>query len=192
MCVCIHAHGGRSQATMQPSFIPSLWQHASVHTPSALRARARLRHERRVVEQLDLWWATAVKSMQASGREDVSAMNEEEYVKISTKIYRTMILPYDENEAVANARREWEDDTKSSVELPCESFKDAIFELGMPRPTLLLRWVTSSCIHPVACCLLFLRPFFNSLTLNIRATPCSCWQPTYGLRVSTLSSTRSS
>jgi hypothetical protein len=115
---------------IRPSSAATLWQHASVHTPAAIRARARLRHERRVVEQLDLWWATAVKSMQASGRDNVSAMNEDEYVRISTKIYRTMILPYDEQEAVANAKREWQDDTKGSAELPCESFKDAIFELG--------------------------------------------------------------
>lgn len=80
-----------------------------------------------------------MKSMQASGREDVSAMTEEEYVKISTKIYRAMILPYDEAEAVANAKREWLDDTKGLEELPCEKFKDAIFELGAP---------SISCIWP--------------------------------------------
>ena len=113
----------------RPSSAGSMWHHASLHTPAALRARAALRHNRRVEEVLDLWWSTAVRSMLASGKE-AHAMCEDEYVKISTKIYRAMIVPYDEAEATQNAHHEWQLDTKGETELPCESFKDAIFELA--------------------------------------------------------------
>ena len=107
-------------------------------TRRALRARAALRHDRRVLEALDLWWTTAANSMRLAGRtgdgEDAFAVCEEEYVQVSMKIYKAMIQPYDEVEAEANARKEWNDDTRgrglTSERLPNESFKDAIFELA--------------------------------------------------------------
>ena len=132
-------HKRRPPAEERPASAASLWSHASLHTPAALRARAALRHHRRVLEQLDLWWSTAVRSMEACGRgtgsENALAMCEEEYVKVSKKIYRAMIEPYDDAEATANALREWADDAKPGADgdarsLPAESFKDAIFELA--------------------------------------------------------------
>ena len=91
-----------------------------------------------MLEALDLWWTTAANSMRLAGRtgegEDAFAVCEEEYVQVSMKIYKAMIQPYDEVEAEANARKEWNDDTRgrglTSERLPNESFKDAIFELA--------------------------------------------------------------
>lgn len=82
---------------------------------------------------LNLWWTTAVRSMHFSGRDAAECeltMSEEEYVKVSMKIYRAMIEPWDEVEAEANARQEWADDTRGLDVLPAEFFKDAIFELA--------------------------------------------------------------
>jgi len=133
----------REKSRERPASAASLWHHASLHTPAALRARAALRHHRKVLDALDLWWATAVNSMRAAGRKEgavnnvraeegavVLAICEEEYIQVSKKIYKAMIQPYDEAEAEANARCEWRDDTRGASALPCEGFKDALFELA--------------------------------------------------------------
>lgn len=109
----------------------ALWEHAALHTPAALRKRAALRSAPRVLAALDLWWTTAQSSMRRSGRTDDGAISETEYVMISCRIYRAIIKPYDQEEAVANAKREWLDDVRHGElsALPEEAFKDAMFEL---------------------------------------------------------------
>ena len=72
----------RSRTTIVNNNAGAMWALAALHTPAALRERKMLRHNRKVLAELDLWWVTAQRSMVNAGREQSTQMVEEEYVKV--------------------------------------------------------------------------------------------------------------
>ena len=103
---------------------------ASFDTKDARRRREQLRHAPRVLEALEVWWATATHSGLALTVASGDALSKTQYQVMSTKMYRAMVAEYVAEDARAVADEEWENDAAGGVALDREAFMDSIFEVA--------------------------------------------------------------
>ena len=108
------------------------WQQGDLafYSKDSLKKRYELRHNEEVVEQLQLWWDTALRSMQSGNDSDAHELVCERYVEFSIRIYKAMIENFDLAEAEQSARDDWEDDSRGEPTLGRERFMDSMFELA--------------------------------------------------------------
>ena len=111
------------------------WQQGDLelYSKENLRKRYRLRLHPDILDELQLYWVTLVRS--AFFVRTLPATNEtvllrQDYVRFARKIYKAMIEVYDEVEATASANEDWDRDCKGEPHLKRERFGDAMFEMA--------------------------------------------------------------
>ena len=123
--------------TLQLPEFAQLVRDLKINSPESVQRRMDLRTHPLVVEALDAWWQTAESSMEeqykaapAGVKPRVGELQQEQYVIIMRKISKALLEKYDEEEADATAREDWESDRRGHDFLDAELFKDGIFELA--------------------------------------------------------------
>ena len=108
------------------------WQQGDLafYSKDSLKKRYELRHHDDVMEQLQLWWYTALRSMQSGDVADAHELVRERYVEVSIRIYKAMIEDFDLREAEKSAADDWEHDSRGATTLGRERFMDSMFELA--------------------------------------------------------------
>ena len=98
-----------------------------------LAARVALRQHPDVLDALRVWWTTARRSVEQRGRAEMSEkseMSREQYVLCSMKMYKALIMEWDEDDARESAVDDWQRDCHGRPTLSETDFFDAIFELA--------------------------------------------------------------
>ena len=115
---------------------------ATLHTKKALAQRHALRHHPAVMEALDAFWWTAVRSLQVGLRAPLDgsfdAMTREGHSAMLMNVYRSLMDDWDQEDAEASVAEDWENDRRGGVDLPRINFMDALFELVDVR-----RWASN-------------------------------------------------
>ena len=109
------------------------WQQGDLelYSEDNLQKRLELRHNKQVVDELQVWWCTAQRSMQSGGDSTASELDREHYMVMCVRIYKAMMEDFDLAEAEKNAADDWENDCAPGEQgLGRERFMDAIFELA--------------------------------------------------------------
>ena len=169
-------------ATLDINEFAQLVADLNVNTPESMQARLSLRADPRVLEQLEVWWATAVHSMGQEQYERqqmadtiapapaaAAELNHDEYCLVMRKIFRTMIPTdeYDAAEAEATAEEDWEHDRRGHDTLSGDLFQDGMFELAD-------LWVETIDGADYA---RFLRTLFGQITERSAGGGCTFWKP---------------
>ena len=97
-------------------------------TAEAWDARRRLRHDPEVETKLELWWATALGSVQSDGSDLVRSLNKDDYVRLSRLMHKAMIEVWDAEDAQMCAEEDWLTDAAGRPSIDKDKFLDCIFE----------------------------------------------------------------
>ena len=90
--------------------------------------RHALRDHPLVLDALGLWWETMARHLGA--HPDECEVPEREYVRFSLRLYKAMINDWDEAEAAASARDDWEHDAQGRAAMGRTTFEGGLFELA--------------------------------------------------------------
>ncbi len=92
-----------------------------INSPESVQARLGLRTHPVVLEALESWWDTALRSMASEQREASKLgssgvapreLNRSQYMLIMRKIFKAMMNEWDEGDAMATAEEDWEHDRR--------------------------------------------------------------------------------
>lgn len=121
-------------ATLDLEEFEQLVNDMRLNSVEAMQSRMALRAHPHVLAALDAWWGAAWRSLKAErpadSEESELALMHDAYVQIMCKIFKAMVEPWDEEDALATAESEWENDRRGLDHLDAELFKDSIFELA--------------------------------------------------------------
>lgn len=110
------------------------WQQGdeSLNTEAILAVRARIRRHQKVVNELQLWWVAAQRSMrQSHGKAyEASKLSRDEYIRISRLLSKVLLESYDADEAQQCAEEDFEADAGGGDTISREQFMDGIYELA--------------------------------------------------------------
>ena len=103
---------------------------ASLNTEEALRARNALRRHPLVMDVLQTWWSTTLRSLQSGGDTHLAQLSRVHYVNLHVKISKVMVSEFDESEALHAAMEDWECDCHGQPTLGRGEFLDSLFQLA--------------------------------------------------------------
>ena len=104
---------------------------ASLATADKFRQRQALRYDRRVLEELQLFWRTAQRDLREHGDAAADSLDRTGYVAMMRRVCIVMLGPEEEFE---NAILEdWHRDARGMDTIPRERFCDAFFEVPRHR-----------------------------------------------------------
>jgi hypothetical protein len=110
----------------------AFWQQgdAALHQRACWRARIALRRDKMIVGELEHWWTmiSASYSVPEFGVEASLTFNE--YAELQVRLYKALIIPFDESDARSGAREDWRGDASNSGTLERLRVMDSIFELA--------------------------------------------------------------
>ena len=101
---------------------------AAMDEATAVAKRRALRDHPLVLDALGLWWETMARHLGA--HPDECEVPEREYVRFSLRLYKAMIAEWDEAEAAASARDDWEHDAHGGATMGRTTFEGGLFELA--------------------------------------------------------------
>jgi hypothetical protein len=106
----------------------------TLNTEGAFQKRLALRTAPLVLDVLQAWWVTALRSLRSGAyggpASSKTAISKDQYVVMSHNMYHAMVEEWDEDDADAVAEAEWQRDSQGASELSREAFLDAIFEVA--------------------------------------------------------------
>lgn len=152
-------------ATLDLEEFVQLVQDLKVNTPESVQHRVQLRTHPAVIEALDMWWQTALASMERDAKTGVESsvpvgeLRREQYVAIMSKVSKALLEDWDYDEATAIAEADFEHDRRGRDTLDGELFRDGLFECAahssLPYPTrdcvAFLRHIAYSGVYLRAC-----------------------------------------
>ena len=100
-------------------------------TDKAIAVRAKMRRHPRVLEQLQMWWATAQHTMRVWHGEnyDAAVLTRNDYVRIMVLVAKAMSDVFDAEEAQQCAEEDFVEDAKGATTMSQKQFMNAVFEL---------------------------------------------------------------
>lgn len=102
------------------------WQEGDkeMNTEEAWKARLKLRSHPAIQEELHRWWEVVRCSFQSG-----DVVNFVGYARLQLCMYKTLLTPYNEEDAKGCAAAEWKKDCKGAKALDRVTFCDTIFEM---------------------------------------------------------------
>ena len=113
-----------------------LWMQGneSLNTSEVLRQRMALRYDKRVLEVLQMFWETALRSTvpieEGGGDTRAEGITYEGYGMMLARVYRVMIKDCDDDDLEQSIEVDWQHDAKGAELLNRKAFCDSMFELA--------------------------------------------------------------